>query len=486
MKADIVNLTYNIWREEFKDLIKNTLLIKELIYNWFNITNLWSILDTKYWYSSSALDDWNVKMIRITDLKNNNINLNTVPFCNCKNYKDYLVEKWDILIWRTWTVWKSFLLDYDLKEESIYASYLIRLKINKEKVLPEYVYLYLNSYYFWNQLHEIKSWAVKMNINANKIKGLQIPICSIEEQKNILDKKYNWTSWFEEALNTVSNIHFLYDSIQNQNYIKLLKQSILQEAIEWKLTKTWRENNKDIESASILLEKIKAEKEELIKQNKLKKQKELNPILEDKIPFDIPENWKWCRLGDIWIVKWWKRRPSWSSFSQVKTEYPYLRVSDMKDWYIKLDGLEYLDEKTYETLKWYKINDTDLYITIVGWTIWKCWVLPKECNWIILTENALKITPLFSNKYYIYQYMIWTYAQNEFKDKTNQLWVQKLSMIQFRKTLFPLPPLEEQKEIVKRVDEMMKLCDELEKQTLETKENSENLMKAVLGEVFNK
>jgi type I restriction enzyme S subunit len=59
-------------------------------------------------------------------------------------------------------------------------------------------------------------------------------------------------------------------------------------------------------------------------------------------------------------------------------------------------------------------------------------------------------------------------------------------MIQFKKTFFPLPPLEEQKEIVKKVDELMKFCDELEKQSLETKVNSENLMKSVLSEVFSR
>jgi type I restriction enzyme S subunit len=65
------------------------------------------------------------------------------------------------------------------------------------------------------------------------------------------------------------------------------------------LTKSWREQNKDIESASVLLKKIAKEKEELIKAKKIKKQEKLKEIDESEIPFDIPESWKWCRLGEI-------------------------------------------------------------------------------------------------------------------------------------------------------------------------------------------
>ncbi len=400
-----------------------------------------------------------------------------------------LVKKWDLVI--SWiNVEKWALSVYEGNNDILATIHYSSYEYDKTKIDIEYLKWFLKSPSFQSLLLEQNGWWIKTEMKAKTFLKLKVFLPTLEEQKNIL----KIIQWQEKEILELEKIWN-----KNLSYIKQLKQAILQEAIEWKLTSSWRKTPPLVplikgekrgnelggfEPASVLLEKIKKEKEVLVKQKKLKKQEKLKEISEDEIPFEIPESWSWCRLDDLWIIKWWKRMPQWSIFSETKTQYLYLRVSDMKEWGINMNSLKYIDNKTYEILKTYIINDTDLYMTIVWGTIWKCGILPKECDWIILTENALKITPLFVNKYYIYHYLISSYAQNEFKDKTNQLWVQKLSMIQFKKTFFPLPPLEEQKEIVKKVDEMMKFCDELEKQSLETKENSENLMKSVLQWCF--
>lgn len=485
MKANIINLTYNIDREEFKYLVKNTILIKELIDSWNEIVTLWTLLqNTKYWYTASALKEWNVKFIRITDLKDNSINLDTVPFCDCKKYEDYLVKKGDILIWRTGTVWKSFLLDYELPVKSIYASYLIRLRVNLDLVLPEFVYLFLNSYYFWNQLHEIKSWAVKMNINANKIKWLSIPYCSIEKQKKIINKQKTVDQNLENILEKISNIHLIDDSTKkNKNYITQLKQSILQEAIEGKLTKDWREKNKDVEPASVLLERIKTEKEELIKQKKLKKQIELDSILSDQIPFDVPKNWKWVRLWEIWkIVWWWTPKTSFPEYF-TPSEIPWLTPADLK-W----NKEKYVSNwRKYISNLWLSKSSAQL---LPKWTvlfssrapIWYVRISDKELS----TNQWFKSIVPFINisSEYIYYFLLKSWK--EIDKKATWATFKEVSWTEVSRVLFPLPPFEEQKEIVKRVDELMRLCDELESQTNEIKDNSENLMKAVLWEVFAK
>ena len=78
-----------------------------------------------------------------------------------------------------------------------------------------------------------------------------------------------------------------------------LKQSILQEAIQGKLTADWREQNPNTEPANELLKRIKAEKSQLTKVNKIKKKKALPPIAEEEIPFELPDGWVWCRFRDI-------------------------------------------------------------------------------------------------------------------------------------------------------------------------------------------
>lgn len=470
--------------------------------NW--ISELWKYVKIQWWYSFKASDykTTGIPIIRISDFNNWKVILDGVKYYEEKSkFNDFLLNSWDIIIAMTgWTIWKLAIV-----QENLWKIYLNQRVWRFQILEKDMIY---NEYLYWiarwveNIVKNMWYWWAQPNVSWKQIESIKFVFPKIEIQKNIVNFLNDLKDWklenkeyfnkdTEKLILDLHNKSLDIDSIwvksqENISYIKQLKQAILQEAIEWKLTSSWRENNPNIESAKILLEKIKKEKEELVKQKKLKKQEKLKEISDDEIPFEIPKNWSWCRLDNLWIIKWWKRMPQWSIFSETKTQHLYLRVSDMKEWGINMNNLKYIDNKTYEILKTYIINDTDLYMTIVWGTIWKCGILPKECDWIILTENALKITPLFVNKYYIYHYLISTYAQNEFKDKTNQLWVQKLSMIQFKKTFFPLPPLEEQKEIVKKVDEMMKFCDLLEKQSLETKGNSENLMKSVLSEVFSR
>lgn len=88
-----------------------------------------------------------------------------------------------------------------------------------------------------------------------------------------------------------------------QSLLKKLRQSILQDAISGKLTEKWQRENSDVEPATELLARIKAEKERLVKEKKIKKQKQLPLITEAEIPFELPKGWAWCRLGDISEVK---------------------------------------------------------------------------------------------------------------------------------------------------------------------------------------
>ena len=98
----------------------------------------------------------------------------------------------------------------------------------------------------------------------------------------------------DDALNLLK-----YEQDSQSNYISQLRQAILQEAIEGKLTAKWRKQNPELISgenhASKLLEKIKAKKERLIKEGKIKKDKPLPPISDDEKPFDLPKGWEWCQ-----------------------------------------------------------------------------------------------------------------------------------------------------------------------------------------------
>ena len=116
--------------------------------------------------------------------------------------------------------------------------------------------------------------------------------------------------------------------------IDRLKEAILQLAVQGKLTKQWREDNPDVESASVLLERIKEEKAKLIKEKKIKKEKPLPEITAEEIPFELPEGWVWCRIGEASSVRvgatpkrnepvYWNGNVSWVSSGEVANNFIY-------------------------------------------------------------------------------------------------------------------------------------------------------------------
>jgi type I restriction enzyme S subunit len=237
---------------------------------------------------------------------------------------------------------------------------------------------------------------------------------------------------------------------------KQLKNSILQMAVQGKLVP----QDPNDEPASFLLKRIKAEKERLIKEKRIKASKPLPPITDDEIPFDLPEGWEWVRLGNITEIKGGKRVSNGYKLLTTPTPHIYIRVSDMKNGSIDDSDLHYIDENMYQKIKQYIITKDDLYMTIVGATIGKCGYVPEMFDMMNLTENAARIILFGSNKYFLLSILESYFCQEQFVDKTNQVGVQKMALNRLSTTLIPLPPLSEQHRIVARIEELLPLIEE--------------------------
>ncbi len=468
---------------------------------WFS--ELWKYIKVQWWYSfkASKYVESGIPIIRISNFNNWKIILDkhkTKFYEESDKYKEFELNKWDIIIAMTgWTIWKLAIVQWWLWK--IYLNQRVwRFKIINP-LLVDNEYLYWIARWVENIVKSMWYWWAQPNVSWKQIESLKFPFPKKEIQKQIvsfLNDLMNWnlknTEYFDKNIeNKILKLHkkslniniILDNSQNNQNYIIQLKQQILQEAIEWKLTKSWREQHQDIEPASVLLEKIKKEKQELIKQKKLKKQKELKPIEQDEIPFDIPESWECCRLGEVYtyIQRWPSAKYSEKSnvwiINQKCIRWEKIDFSYIK--YYKKELIEKLKEDRFIKKRDILLNST------WTWTIWRCYLVKDiyenkyiaDSHVTILRENAN-----FIDNWYVNTFLKSDFIQNFINNgwiwwATNQIELSKTIIENF---IFPLPPLEEQKQIVQKVDELMKLCDELKKQTLEIKENSENLMKAVL------
>lgn len=286
---------------------------------------------------------------------------------------------------------------------------------------------------------------------------------------------------------------------QNQStYLTQLRQAILQEAIEGKLTAKWRKENPvrrgdpDFD-AEALLEKIKAEKEKLVKEGKtcpsgrrVKKQKALAPIKAEEVPFELPAGWVWTRLGEVTQIF---AGYSFNSYDfKIENEVKCIKISNAGVQQL-IESEERLPSNYTSKYKDFLVRTNDLIIALTrpyissGLKISRC---TENFNHALLNQRVAAIRNYFSlNWNYIFQFMTSNFVLNGYKDKFEKVNLQpNLKMSDVTELYLPLPPLAEQQAIVERVEKLLSMVDELEKQVAERKEQSEQLMQAVLREAF--
>ncbi|OJJ23602.1 hypothetical protein BKI52_04365 [marine bacterium AO1-C] len=248
--------------------------------------------------------------------------------------------------------------------------------------------------------------------------------------------------------------------------VQQLRESILQLAVQGKLTTQWRQQNPDAESARELLKRIAAEKTELIKAKKIKKEKPLSAITAEEIPYGLPEGWEWCRFSEIVINRDGERIPV-SREDRVKRQgkYDYYGASGVID---KID--DFLFDKDLLLIGEDGANLINRSTPIAFFARGKYWV-NNHAHVIDATHFIiLEYLRVFINSISLEAYVTGT-AQPKLSQK-------KMNLI---KT--PLPPLPEQKAIVAQVDRLMVLCDVLEGSIGKREQTLEDWMASVLVEV---
>ena len=232
-----------------------------------------------------------------------------------------------------------------------------------------------------------------------------------------------------------------------------LKNSILQMAMQGKLVAQRPEEGTGEE----LYQQIQVEKKRLIKEGKIKKSKKLPEITEDEIPFEIPENWKWARLGEI---------GSWSSGAtpkRTKEEYykgdiPWLKTGDLNDGFIN-ETPEHVSIKALEETSLTLNPKESVLIAMYGATIGKLGILKVEAT----TNQACCACYPLENLYNKFLFYFLMANRENFKRMGAGGAQPNISKEKIIHTLCPLPPLEEQKRIVAKLEEIQPLLDRYEK-----------------------
>ncbi len=483
-----IPLTFLNDEDEIKKQIRNTIILKYFFERNSEIVHLADLITgTQYGYNASALVQGRNKFLRISDITDGKVNWKTVPYCNCTDEETYLLFPNDILIARTGgTTGKSFLIS-EPPSLSIYAGYLIRIRANEE-TNPDYLNLFLNSYVYWSQIVSLNEDNFRPSVNAEKLKKLILPKCDQNAQRDaVYISNGKLISGYDDLYKLIEETLIKYEKLKeiqvekrNQlNLQKMLTQSILAEAAKGELTKNWRSENKNIESASKLLAKIKKDKAQLIKEKKIKKEKDLLPIKPNEVPFNLPETWVWCRLGDIFSSTS-GGTPNRSNSQYWGGKISWYKSGELNDSYLEVKSQETITEIGLKESSATLFPKGTLLIAMYGATAGKLSILGNEST----TNQA--ICGLFENKLVNTEFAFYFLMAQKSK-MISESWGMSqpnISQTYLRNFLFPLPPFEEQNKIVQNIKLAIINNNLLESEILKSQNLGKQLLQAVLKEAF--
>jgi len=487
LNFDYVPLTFINDQEEIKKQIRNTLILIHLFEKYNNPVRLEQLIeDTQYGYNASALQSGKNKFLRISDIHESKVIWETVPYCNCDDEKTYLLKKDDILIARTGgTTGKSFKID-NPPAHSIYAGYLIRIRA-KQKVNPDYIYLFLHSFAYWSQIVNLNERNFRPKANAENLKSLILPDCSTDIQNDTVKiSNGELVKGYEELYTTIENALTEYDKtqeVQKLLYDQLTKldylnQAILQEAVQGHLVMQSRKLSgpKD-EPASELLKRIKAEKAK-----SSKKEKPLPPIKPEEIPFDIPKNWVWCRLGEICSKIGSGSTPKGSNYSI--NGFPFFRSQNICNDGLVYDDIKFVSDEVQKQMSGTIVLANDILLNITGGSMGRCALVPEGFKEGNVSQHVCIIRPLQVDRSYFHKIILSPYFQKFIFSSTTGAGREGLPKYNLEQFVIPLPPLSEQKRIVAEIEKQLAKTNQLKEHIIANQQATEQLLKALLHQAF--
>jgi len=328
-----------------------------------------------------------------------------------------------------------------------------------------------NNYLFYFLMSHKESFTKKAeggaqpNISKEKIISTLFPLPPLAEQKRIVEKIEQLLPFIEKYEQAETQLTTL-----NTTFPEMLKKSILQEAVQGKLVP----QNPDDGPASVLLERIRAEKQKLIKAGKIKKSKHESVIITrdkipyeildgkerciaDEVPFEIPESWCWCRWGNLSeSIQYGYNAPA-KEHGRIKM----VRISDIQDNAVLWDTVPFcnIDEKSIET---YLLKPNDILFARTGGTVGKSYLVrnvPEDAiyaGYLIRTRYSANLLPEYL-KFFMESELYWFQLRNG----TIATAQPNCNGKTLANMLVPIPPFAEQKRIVAKIEELMQYCDKL-------------------------
>ena len=432
-------------------------------WEWEKLGNIASICGGKRIPVGQSLTTINTghKYIRVTDMKNHSVNSNDIHYITEDIYqkiKAYYISKEDLYITVAGTIGHIGEIpeEFDNANLTENANKIVFRQMDKK-----FLMYCLSSDVVQSQITAFITKVGQPKLAIMRIQNLLIPVPPLKEQFRIVNA-INLTMPFVNRYESLSNDL----SKLNISIFELLKKSILQEAIQGKLVPQVQTEG----TAQELLEQIRQEKEQLVKEGKLKKSAITDSVIykgddnkyfekkgkteqdiTDEIPFEIPDDWKWCRIGSVLNI-WSARRVherDWRS-----SGIPFYRareIGKMADWG-HVDNDLFIEQSLYDEFSKSGVPQIgDLMMTAVG-TLGKTYVVETNNPFYYKDGSVLCIgNPFRLNPYYLKLFFESSAFANQYLSESDGTTVATLTMVRLNRYLIPVPPLKEQTRIVEKI-----------------------------------
>jgi type I restriction enzyme S subunit len=360
-------------------------------------------------------------------------------------------------------------------EGAIVTNDFLAFDINEEKVEREFFNVFLQA----PQFLEACIKASRGNTNRKRVDedfflNYQVNLPPLPDQHDLIKQINKGRGKLALAQGEITH---------QQSLLAKLKQAILQEAIQGKLTADWRAAHPDVEPASQLLHRIQAEKARLIAAKKLRPEKPLPKITPAEIPFEIPKGWEWCRYGGLCEYVTSGSR-GWQQFYSDSGAL-FIRAQNIKTDKLLLDDEAFVDLPNKAEGTRARVLRNDILITITGGNLAKTAVVEDDFEEAYVSQH-IALTRLVDTGLATWIHMalitdkgprgtLLGYSRG---DKPG------LNLPNIRSVPIPLPPLAEQAAIVERVEALMTTCWALEAEIEHARTHAAHLLQAVLKEAF--
>ena len=388
-----------------------------------------------------------IKFVSVKDMSNGVLSLENTKFISAEEHQELFArcnpEKGDILLSKVGTTGVPAIVN-TTEQFSLFVSVAL-LKFDCECIDLKFLYYMLMSPLVQIQATENTRGVGNKNWVLDAIANTMVVLPPLAEQKRIVLK-------VEELLPYVDRYAAAYEKLEqfSAKFPEDMKKSILQYAIQGKLVEQRQEEGTGEE----LYQQIQTEKQRLIKEGKIKKEKPLDEIAEDEIPFDIPESWKWVRLNTIGITQT-GNTPSKSHPEYIGIDIPFITPGDILNGQIcySNQALSLLGKNVARVCCAGSIMQV-----CIGGSIGKAAITDRE---VTFNQQINVVSPIACVSEYLFAVMQSAYFTTSMKERAGGTATPIINRGLWDALLILLPPLAEQKRIVAKLEEILPLCERL-------------------------